>query len=140
MKELLFNNNNEVQHDQNLDGSVNQKQQRKDLLNNDKLFPVMKMNGKKVTENDDDITVHRINEHSYVVSFDKLQQETKFHLGNISTELLRNKENLLTNQGFIHIKEYVVNGYECRCHEYNDLLNDEEIDNNKQLFNYKLEF
>jgi hypothetical protein len=134
--QLLFNNN-AVQH--------HQKQQRKYSLNNDKFVSEIKANGKKHMKNDSDTTVRRVNEHFYVVSFDKLQQETKFHsekstLIDIHNELLRNKENLLTSQGFIHIKEYIVDGYECRCHEHNDLLNDEEIDNNKHLFNYKLEF
>jgi hypothetical protein len=109
-----------------------QKQERKYSLSVDK--HMRKLNG-----NDHDTTIRRVNEHSYIVSFDKLQQETIFHSGkstltDIYTEILHNKENLFISQGFIHIKEYVVDSYECRCHENNDLLNDEEIDNNKLKF------
>jgi uncharacterized protein YfkK (UPF0435 family) len=97
---------------------------------------------KKRNGNDCDTMVRRVNEHAYIVSFDKLQQETEYHLRkstltDIHTDLVRNKENLVTNEGFIHIKEYALDGYECRCHEHNDLLND---DNTEHLFNYKLEF
>ena len=93
----------------------------------------------------DDTTLDRIDEHSYLVSFNNQQQKIKFHsekpaLIDIHTELLHIKENLLINKGFIHIKEYVVDGYECRCHEYKNLLNDQEIDINKHSFDYKLEF
>jgi hypothetical protein len=114
------------------------KQQRKYSLSNNKLFSVMKINKKKnSSENDCNTTIHRVNEHSYIVSFDKLQQGTEFHsqktiLTDIHTNLIRNKE----NQGFIHIKEYTLDSYECRCQEHNN----EEIDNNKYSFNYKLKF
>ena len=111
------------------------KQQRTYSLSNNKLFSAMKINRKKQkrnsSEDDCNTTIHRVNEHSYIVSFDKLQQGTDIH-----TNLIRNKENLLINQGFIHIKEYTLDSYECRCQEHNN----EEIDNNKYSFNYKLKF
>jgi hypothetical protein len=95
----------------------------------------MKMNENKQmrnsNESDGDTTIHRVNKHSYIVSFDKLQRETDIHMN-----LLRNKENLLINQGFIHIKEYTIDGYECRCEEHKN----EIINNEKYLFNYKLKF
>lgn len=141
--QLLFNNNNELQHYQQLYGSLNQKQQRTFSSSNDKYIGKNQM--KKGNGNDCDTMVRRINDYSYIVSFDKLQQETEYHsrkstLTDIHTDLVRNKENLMTNEGFIHIKEYALDGYECRCHEHNDLLNNEEINNTKYLFNYKLEF
>jgi hypothetical protein len=129
-------NNNAVQY--------HQKQQR-----NDQSFSVLNINGKSrlknMTENDCDITVRRVNEYSYMVSCDNSQQETDFHsrkltLTDIHTEFLYDKKNLLTSQGFIHIKEYLVDSYECRCHEHNDLLNTSEIDNDKQSSDYKMEF
>jgi hypothetical protein len=141
--QLLFNknNNNELLH--------YRQQQEKSSSSNDKLFSVMKINEenpmKKRNGNDCDTIVRRVNEHAYIVSFDKLQQETEYHLRkstltDIHTDLVRNKENLVTNEGFIHIKEYALDGYECRCHEHNDLLNDEKINNTEHWFNYKLEF
>ncbi|CAF3414877.1 unnamed protein product [Rotaria sp. Silwood1] len=143
--QVLFNNN-EIEHYQMLYDSLNQKQ-----LNNDKLFSVIKINEnnsmmKKTTEIDWHTTIHQINKHSYIVSIDKTQQQEKeFHseeltLKDIHTELIHNKENLLTSQGFIHIKEYVLDGYECQCHEHKDLLIDDEINNKKHLIDYKLEF
>ncbi|CAF0733083.1 unnamed protein product [Rotaria sordida] len=143
--QLLFNNNNEIQHYQKLYDSLNQKQ-----LNNDKLFSVLKINEKKpiirkTIENNWDTKIHRINKHSYIVSIDKLEQEKEFHseksiLKDIHTEFIHNKENLLSSQGFIHIKEYALDSYECRCHEHKDLLTDEDINNKKHLIDYKLEF
>lgn len=115
IKRLLFNKNDNEQH------------QKKDL----------------VEGNNYHTTIHRVNEYSYVVSIDQLEQEeTDLHseksiLTNIHTEFLRNRENLLNNHGFIQIKEYNLNGYKCRCYEQNDLLNNE---NNKQLLSYKIEF
>lgn len=103
---------------------------------NDKLIPELR---KKINENDYQTTIHRANEYSYVVSFDKLQQEMNVHPGkstliDIHSELHHNRENLLNNQGFIHINEYIIDGYKCRCHEQNN----KDIDN-KHLFNYKIE-
>ncbi|CAF2585493.1 unnamed protein product [Rotaria sp. Silwood2] len=142
--QLLFNNN-EIEHYQKLYDSLNHKQ-----LNNDKLISAVNINAKKpmmknTSANDWDTTIHRINKHSYIVSIDKLQLEKEFHsekstLKDIHTELIHNRENLLTSQGFIHIKEYALDGYECRCHEHKDALTDDEINNKKHLIDYKLEF
>jgi hypothetical protein len=89
--------------------------------------------------------VHRVNEHSYIVAFDNQQQKSIFYsekstLTDIYTELIRSKENLLTNKGFIRVKEYTIDAYECRCHEHNNHLTDEKINDHKHLFNHKLEF
>ncbi|CAF0982868.1 unnamed protein product [Adineta steineri] len=93
---------------------------------------------------DYDTMIRQANEHSYIVSFDKLHQETTYHsekstLTDIHTDFIRNKENLITNEGFIHIKEYTIDSNQCRCHEHNDLLHDEQFDNIKHLSDYKLE-
>ena len=158
MKELIYknrlllnNNYNEVQHYQKFDELLNQKQEQKHLVNNDQLFSTMRSTGKKLmrktTENDDDgdTIIRRVNEHSYIITVDKLQQKTGFHsrkfaLADIHTKFVRNKENLSTSHGFIHIKEYALNDYECQCHKRIDLLNDKEINNKKHVFNHRLEF
>ncbi|UJR33217.1 hypothetical protein I4U23_020672 [Adineta vaga] len=122
----LFNNNNQVPES---------------ASNKDELFPVIK--GK--IEYDYETIVRQINEHSYIVSFDKLQQDIDYHSGkstltDIYNDFISNKENLMNNDGVIHMKEYTLDSYQCRCHEHNELLDDKKIDLTKQMFNYKLEF
>jgi hypothetical protein len=128
-KHLLFVNNNNQDY-----GSLNEKQERSRSLNADKLIS-------NLQTNDCDTKIRRLNEYSYIISVDHSQQETDFHsakstLADIHTDLVRDTENLLTGQGFIHIKEYALDRYKCRCDEHND----DEIDNEKYSFNYKLKF
>ncbi|CAF2268427.1 unnamed protein product [Rotaria magnacalcarata] len=93
-----------------------------------------------------DTKIHRVHEHSYLVSLDTLKQETQFQsktltLTEIHKEFIHSKENILNIQGFIHIKEYSLDAYECRCHEHTDILTDKMINNSKEhLLDYKLEF
>jgi hypothetical protein len=103
------------------------------------------MNGFIYNKKDRNTIIRQVNEYSYIVVFGNEQEKTKFDsrklmLTDICTELIRNKEDLLTSQGFIRIKEYTVDAYECHCHEHNDRLIDEKINDHKNLLNYKLEF
>lgn len=141
------NNNNEIEH--------YDKQEENTLSNNDKFVSVMKNNGNKsiitppppttTIRNEWDTTLQQVNKYSYIVSIDKLQHEAEFHskevfLNDIHTDLLTSKESLLTGQGFIQIKEYCIDGYECRCHQDYDRLNDEDISDKKCLYDFPLEF
>lgn len=93
-----------------------------------------------IEKNRDGTTLQRINEYAYLLSLHHPQQKSNVPLTNIHTELLSGKENLLINKGFIRIKEYVVDGYECRCHESKTLINNPELDSRNYLLDYKLEF
>ena len=146
---LLNSNNNEVQHYQKSDKSLNQKQEQKHSVDNDQSSSTMRSIGKKfmrkTLENDCNAIIRRVNEYSYIITVNKLQQETetrsrKFALTDIYTKFVRNKEKLSTSHGFIHIKEYALDGYECQCHKRIDLLNDKKINNKKYLVNHRLEF
>lgn len=83
-----------------------------------------------------DTILNRLNEYLYLVSFNDQIQRTNSPLTDIHTQLSFGKEDLLINKGSIHLKEYVVDSYECRCHEQKNL----EINNRQYLLDYKLEF
>lgn len=91
-------------------------------------------------------TIHRVNKYSYEVFINTPQEGTKLQsekptITKVQKEFVQNTEDLLTNQGFIHIKEYSLNSYECRCHDHQDLITDEKFSSCQQnLLDYKLKF
>ena len=123
-----FNNNNEGQNYQKLD----------DSLDNGTGGKRTDAKERSVREEDRCRTnIRRRNAHSYVISCEpsSSQHRTALTLSNVHTDLMRQRADLMENQGLLHMKEHALDGYECRCHERDILLNDE-----KSAFHYKIEF
>ena len=83
-------------------------------------------------------SIRRQNTHSYVISFEPSsspQHRNALTLFNVHTDLMRQRADLMGNQGLLRMKEYALDGYTCRCHERDSLLNDE-----KSALHYKIEF
>ena len=67
-------------------------------------------------------TINQIDEYSYVISFDS-SFLTHHHngqslLSNIYSDLINSEESLLKTDTSIHVKEYTIDSYECRCEEH----------------------
>lgn len=99
----------------------------------------------KNNENDRDRIIRRVNQHSYAIIFNYEEEKNEFYSGrstltDISTEFIHYREHLLTSKGFIRIKEYTIDAYDCRCHEHHNRLIDEKINDHQHLVEYKLDF
>lgn len=82
--------------------------------------------------------VHQVNTHCYIVSLNKLDQDAKYHCGkstltDIHKDFNCNKENLVNNHGAVHIKEFTLDRYKCRCHEHHELLDTKTMDSKLNL-------
>ena len=82
--------------------------------------------------------IHQVNSHCYIVSLNKLDQHAKYHadkstLTDIHKNFNYNKKSLVNNQGAVHIKEFTLDRYKCRCHT-------KTIDSKTELLNFDKAF
>lgn len=86
-----------------------------------------------------------MNEYSYMISLDSsLQIDSQLDqsaIERIHRDLATSQDALLTNEGLIHMKEYALDGYQCRCaNEPDRQCHDQETNSDEHSVNYQLKF